>query len=60
MTTTEMYLVKRSATKIYLHEEIKATPKDVDEWAEAWLFTGGANLVVEDPRCCAKITGITA
>lgn len=60
MTTTEMYLVKRSATKIYLHKDITAEPKDAAEWAQMWLLTGGANLVISDPRCCAKLTGITA
>lgn len=60
MTTTEIYLVKRSATKIYMHNDITAVQKDSAEWAENWLITGGANLVVSDPRCCGKLTGITA
>jgi len=60
MTTTEIYLVKKSATKIYFHNDINAVQKDSAEWAENWLITCGANLVVSDPRCCAKLTGITA
>jgi hypothetical protein len=60
LTTTEVYLLKRSATKIYMHEDITAQPKDIAEWADNWLVTGGANLVVSDPRACVKLTGVTA
>jgi len=60
MTTTEIYLVRKSQTKIYFHEDITVTPKDAPEWAENYLITCGANLVVSDPRGCGKLTGVTA
>lgn len=60
MTTTEIYLVRRSATKFHLHEGIKTVPKDVAEWADYWLTTLGVNLVISDPKRCGKLTGITA
>jgi hypothetical protein len=60
VTNTEIYLLRRSATKIYLHEDIKVVPKDTAQWADMWLITGGANLVVEDPKRCGKLTSCTA
>ena len=60
MTNTEMYLLRRSTTKIYLHTGIETVFKDPAEWADQWLTTAGANLVVEDPLRCGKLTGITA
>ena len=60
MTTTELYLVKKSATKIYFHNDFNMVQKDLAEWADSWLITCGANLVVSDPRCCVKLTDITA
>jgi len=60
MTNSEMYLLKRSATKIYLHETPKTVLKDPAEWAMQYLSTAGANLVIEDPLRCGKLTGITA
>ena len=60
MTTTEIYLVPKSETKIYVHDPIKTVEKDVAEYANAWLSTGGVNLVVQDPRRSGKLTGITA
>lgn len=60
MTTTEIYLVRRSKTKLYMHTPIEVVPKDVPEWANYWLTTFGVNLVIEDPQGCAKQTGVTA
>lgn len=60
MTNTEWYLVRRSTTKIYYHTAIETVLKDPAEWATQWLTTAGANLVVEDPLRCAKLTGATA
>lgn len=60
MTNTEMYLVRRDATKLFMHEGMTTVVKDPAEWAEQWLTTFGINLVITNPRCCAKITGITA
>jgi hypothetical protein len=59
MTNSEIYLLRKSQTKIYLHKEFSVEPKDSAEWASLWLATVGANLVVEDPRRCCKIDGIT-
>ena len=60
MTTTEIYLLRRSTTKFHLHEGIKTVPKDVSEWALYWLTTLGVNLVVADPVRSQKLTGVTA
>ena len=60
MTNTEIYIVRKDAAKIFLHDPFKADPKDVFEYANAWLATAGANLVITNVRCAAKITGITA
>jgi hypothetical protein len=60
MTNTEVYLMKRSTTKFYIGDPIKTQPKDVAEYANSWLSTGGVNLVVQDPRRCGKLTGVTA
>jgi len=60
MTSTEIYLVRKSATKFHLHEGIKTVPKDVAEWADYWLTTMGVNLVISDPKRCGKLTAVTA
>ena len=61
MTNTEIYLMRRSTTKLYLH---KALGTDAivanDEWAEKFRSTLGVNLVVEDMQVCGKLTGVTA
>ena len=60
MTTTEIYLLRRSTTRFHLHEGIKTVPKDVAEWADYWLTTLGVNMVVADPVRSQKLTGVTA
>jgi hypothetical protein len=60
LTTTEIYCVRKDSLKIYLHDPIKVIPKDVAEYADAWLATGGANLVVDNVRQAGKLTGVTA
>ena len=60
MTTTEIYLLRKDACKIFLHAPVTVVPKDVSEWADAWLATAGANLVVTNVRCAGKLTGVTA
>ncbi len=60
LTTTEIYCVRKDALKIYLHDPITVVPKDVAEYADAWLATAGANLVVDNVRQAGKLTGVTA
>ncbi|MHC4179380.1 MAG: hypothetical protein ACYSWU_17850, partial [Planctomycetota bacterium] len=60
MTNTEWYCVRKDSLKIFLHDPIKVVPKDVAEYADAWLATAGANLVVDNVRQAGKITGATA
>ncbi len=60
MTSTEIYLMKRSTTKLFMNMAVETTPKDVHEWADYWVSRTGANLVVADPRRCGKNTGVTA
>lgn len=60
MTTTEWYLIRRSTSKIYMHEGINTIPKDINEWADYWLTTFGANLIIADPLRSQKLTAVTA
>lgn len=60
MTTTEIYCVRKDSLKIYMHEDVSVVPKDVAEWADAYLGTCGSNLWVSNVRCAAKLTGVTA
>jgi hypothetical protein len=60
MTTTEIYFVRISTTELYYHMTPTITEKQLKEWGMSWHIVMGANLIVKDPRRCAKLTGVTA
>ena len=59
MTSTEIYFLRISTTKVYAHKSPEFKPIELNEWANGHHIVIGGNLVVKDPRRCAKITGVT-
>ena len=59
-SNADILLVNKDKIKIYNWAPLDIEAKSITEPAQYWELTMGASLVVRDPRCQAKLSGVTA